>query len=144
MSDNNWVAGFSTEFFKQAEEVYNKDFYDWMGHSVEYSYALVEWLNENIHRVPEDKRTWCIFTLGGHAERHYWDRRKEDPRDPDLWLPAGYHGSAHTCIIEGRDPDECKICKKQVEYAERMKMSTTQKTRPAVENSWDLKKADSE
>jgi hypothetical protein len=113
MNDNEWVIGFSTEFLKQAEIAYDKDFYDWMGHSCEYSMALVEWLDENICRVPEDRRTWCIFTLGGHAENYYWDRRKKDPRDPDMWLPAGYHGSAHTCIIEGRDPADCKICKKQ-------------------------------
>jgi len=112
-SDDDWVVEFSTEFLKQAEEAYDRDFYDWMGHSCEYNYSLVEWLIANIHKVPEDKRTWCIFTLGSNAERHYWDRRKEDQRDPDLWLPAGYHGSAHTCIIEGRDPSECKICKKQ-------------------------------
>ena len=108
------------EFYKELEEVtkksYDKDFYDWLGHSVEYMYDISVFIaaNDEFIASPDDKegRIRHLLTLGDGISRYYWQRRETDERDPDLWQPAGYHGSSHTCIIQGQTEDECKTCKK--------------------------------
>ena len=100
---------------------YDNNFYDWMGHVVEYEMSVQDHITKNLHVIPADKQIRFIFWAGVTASRYYLQRRETDPRDPAMWLPAGYHGSAHTCIIEGTDPDECEICKKQEKYAEEMR-----------------------
>ena len=105
------------EFYKELHEVakraYDKDFYNWLGHWVEYLHDIAVFVDENDNQPDGTlRRTPELLSMGADFGRYYWQRRETDKRDPDLWLPVGYHGTAHTCHILPKREGECKICKK--------------------------------
>tara|TARA_R110000796_G_C14224010_1_gene394985 strand:+ start:52 stop:447 length:396 start_codon:yes stop_codon:yes gene_type:complete len=118
---------FYKELYTVAKISYDKDFYDWMGHSIGYTYDIAVFINENDKFISQSdgtyKRTFELLSLGRDLERYYWQRREIDERDPDLWQPVGYHGTAHTCHIRPKREGECKICKKIALYNKKEKLN---------------------
>jgi hypothetical protein len=81
------------EFYKELNKVakisYDKDFYEWTWHYIEYMYDLAVFIHENDKFISQPdgtyKRTHELLSLGSDLERYYSDRRKTDDR--------GVHGA---------------------------------------------------
>ena len=75
---------FYKELYTVAKISYDKDFYDWMGHSIGYMYDLEVFIHENDKLISQPdgtyKRTHELLSLGSDLERYYSDRRKTDDR----------------------------------------------------------------
>ena len=99
---------------KKTDEAYNKDFYDWAGHHMNYTMELADFVEQNKEVVTSDNSNYVymLMSIGAMTDQYYWKRRETDTRDPDLWLPIGYHGSAHTCNIQPPREEDCAICEK--------------------------------
>jgi hypothetical protein len=76
------------EFYKELDKVakisYDKDFYDWVWHSIEYTYDIAIFINENDKFLSQSdgtyKKTFELLSLGRDLERYYWERRETDDR----------------------------------------------------------------